>query len=126
MQWLAVDPKDGAAYVIFYDRRSDPKNLLPTVTLARSTDGGRSFTNYAWSDTPTDPKQAGLGDYLGLAALDGRVYGAWVESVPSTRTGPKQPPKKPEPGELELDDAAWPYGPSAIRMGVADFRARQP
>ena len=43
MQWLAVDPKDGAAYVIFYDRRSDPKNLLPTVTLARSTEHGRKM-----------------------------------------------------------------------------------
>src|ERR1039458_8533223 len=47
-QWLAVDPIDGSVNVIFYDRRGDPKNRAQTVTLARSTDGGSSFQNYAW------------------------------------------------------------------------------
>ena len=56
MQWLAVDPTDGAAYVVFYDRRDDPDNVSATVTLARSTDGGRTFTNYAWSDTASGPE----------------------------------------------------------------------
>ena len=46
-QWLAVDPTDGAAYVIFYDRRQDPQNRKQIVVLARSTDGGQSFQNYA-------------------------------------------------------------------------------
>ena len=35
-QWLAVDPADGAAYVIFYDRRGDPGNRKQIVVLARS------------------------------------------------------------------------------------------
>ena len=48
-QWLAVDPATGAANIIFYDRRLDPKNKNTTLTLARSTDGGRSFANYAWT-----------------------------------------------------------------------------
>jgi len=84
LSWLAVDPSDGAAYVLFYDRRGDPKNLVPTVTLARSADGGHTFTNYAWSITPSDPKQARYGDYNGIAALEGRVYGAWTENVART------------------------------------------
>jgi hypothetical protein len=46
-QWLAVDPATGTANVIFYDRRLDPDNRKTTVTLARSVDGGRTFTNYA-------------------------------------------------------------------------------
>ena len=51
-QWLAVDPATGAANVIFYDRRMDADNRKTTVTLARSTDGGATFTNYAWTRDP--------------------------------------------------------------------------
>ncbi len=111
LSWVTVDQSDGAAYVIFYDRRDDPKNLLPTVTLARSTDGGRTFTNYAWSVTPSDPKRANHGDYIGVAALNGQVYGAWVDNAPR--------------GE-GLDAPVSPYfasGPAVIRIGSANFRS---
>ncbi len=106
LSWLAVDSTDGAAYVLFYDRRGDPKNELSTVTLARSTDGGRTFTNYAWTVTATDPTQASYGDYIGLGASGGRVYGAWTESVPT----PQQ------------SATAAASGPAVIRIGIADFR----
>jgi len=78
-QWMAVDPSDGAAYVLFYDRRGDQKNRQSTITLARSTDGGRSFQNFAWTDTPFDARDVFIGDYTGVAALNGRVYGIWTE-----------------------------------------------
>lgn len=120
LQRAAVDPKDGSVYVVFYDRRTDPKNLLPTVTLARSTDGGRTFANYAWSVTPADPKLASFGDYLGLAALDGRVYGAWVENAREPRTAQSDAPE-PKAGELDISEADCPSGPSEIRVGIADF-----
>lgn len=77
-QWMAVDPTDGSVDVVFYDRRGDPHNRDATVTLARSTDGGRSFTNYAWTRQPFDPGHAFLGDYTGIAARDGHVYGIWT------------------------------------------------
>lgn len=77
-QWLAVDPVSGAANVVFYDRRQDPDNKTQLVVLARSTDGGKSFANYAWTMTPFDPAGAFMGDYLGLAAWGNRVYGAWA------------------------------------------------
>jgi hypothetical protein len=51
-QWLAVDPTDGSIDVIFYDRRRDPENRKQIVVLARSTDGGHSFNNYAWTEEP--------------------------------------------------------------------------
>jgi hypothetical protein len=79
-QWLAVDPVDGSANVVFYDRRDDPGNRRAIIALARSTDGGQTFANYAWSETPFDPGGAFLGDYTALAAFDGRVYGAWTET----------------------------------------------
>jgi hypothetical protein len=76
-QWLAVDPVNGAVNVVFYDRREDPKNKTQIVVLARSTDGGHTFQNYAWTNTPFDPEGVFMGDYLGLAASNNRVYGAW-------------------------------------------------
>ena len=77
-QWLAVDPSSGAVNVMFYDRRNDPSNRSQTVVLARSTDQGKSFVNYAWTQKPFDALGDFLGDYTGLAAMNGRVYGAWA------------------------------------------------
>jgi hypothetical protein len=101
-QWMAVDPADGSAYVLFYDRRGDPKNHQQIVVLARSTDGGRTFRNYAWTDQPFDAQGVFMGDYTGLTALNGRVYGVWTE--------------KPE-NKSSRD--------TIIRIGVADFNAEK-
>jgi len=99
-QWMAVDPSDGAVYVVFYDRRGDPKEHEETVVLARSTDGGQTFQNYSWMDQAFDAKGAFLGDYSGIAALNGRVYGIWAEKPADT--GPRD---------------------SLVRIGIADFNA---
>jgi len=77
-QWLAVDPVTGAVNVVFYDRRGDPKNKRQIVVLARSADAGKTFANFAWMTTPFDPDGVFIGDYLGLAAWNNRVYGAWT------------------------------------------------
>ena len=79
MQWLAVDPVSGAANVIFYDRRGDPENKSATVTLARSSDGGKSFTNYAWTNSGFEGKDDFIGDYIGIAAYGNHVWGVWAE-----------------------------------------------
>jgi len=99
-QWMAVDPADGSVNVIFYDRRGDPKNRAQNVVLARSTDGGKSFQNYSWTDQAFNAKGGFIGDYNGLAAMNGRVYGIWTE--------------KPE--NITTRD-------TVIRIGVADFSA---
>ncbi len=78
-QWLTVDPTDGSIDVIFYDRRGDPQNSKQIVVLARSTDGGRSFNNYAWTNEPFEASGVFFGDYSGIAAYGGRVYGIWTE-----------------------------------------------
>src|SRR6201993_2543463 len=64
-QWLAVDPVDGSVNVIFYDRRNDPKNRKQIVVLARSTDQGRTFNNYAWTDEGFEAGGLFFGDYRG-------------------------------------------------------------
>ena len=77
-QWMAVDPVTGAVDVAFYDRREDAKDKVQIMALARSTNGGATFTNYAWTKTAFDPTGVFMGDYIGLAAWGGRVYGAWT------------------------------------------------
>lgn len=105
LQFMAVDPMNGDVYVQFYDRRDDPQDRLTTFTLARSTDGGRTFTDYAWNDAPFEGRNAFLGDYTWLTAYDGRVYGIWAESVPM------------EPSSTGAPVRAG----TVIRIGTADF-----
>jgi hypothetical protein len=106
-QWLSVDPVRGDVYVQFYDRRGDPDNRKTTVTLARSTDGGRSFRNYRWSEEPFEGERVFLGDYSWLTAYDGRAYGIWVEALPSDTAG--------APARQSV------RGGTIVKVGTADF-----
>ncbi len=123
-QWLAVDPSDGTAYVIFYDRRGDPQNKKTLVVLARSTDSGQTFTNYAWTQQPFVGKDDFLGDYTGLAALNGRVYGAWAEEGPEPSKA--EPDKKNVEEETgEEDETRSVRHRTLLRVGVADFNSKK-
>jgi len=115
-QWLAVDPVDGSANVLFYDRRSDPQNRSQTVTLARSVDGGRTFRNYAWSRDAFTSGDTFLGDYTGIGARGGHVYGIWTE----------KPPVAPEPASTVQPNRRSPeylrsHG-TVIVVGTANFK----
>ena len=104
-QWLAVDAVTAAVNVIFYDRRNDPENRKTVVTLARSDDGGRTFRNYAWThDAFVTRREEFLGDYIGVAALNNKVYGAWAEIAPSPAAAEKS--TKPR---------------TIVKVGIADF-----
>lgn len=111
-QWLAVDPTDGAVNLLFYDRREDPQNRKQIVVLARSTDEGNTFQNYAWSTEPFEAGGVFFGDYSGIAAYGGRVYGVWTEK-------PAAPPEK------DTKSDATPPKPrgTVVKVGTADFRA---
>ena len=105
-QWLSVDPATGAANVIFYDRRLDPDNRKIALTLARSVDGGRTFANYAWTrDSFVTRRQEFLGDYIGVAALNNKVYGVWSEIAPPDAPKDKSapPPTSFRPNEVIQD-----------------------
>jgi len=116
LQWMAVDPKDGSVNIQFYDRREDPANRRTQVTLARSTDGGRTFRNYAWTTAAFEGDNAFLGDYEWLAAYDGRVYGIWAEvAPPGYELAPRPDAATARP--------ATPRAATVVRVGVADFRA---
>ncbi len=103
--WMAADSSSGAVYFAFYDRRLDPRNRKEIVVLARSTDRGKTFTNYAWTHDAFDASGVFFGDYTGLAAAGGRVLGAWMEK-PAT-------PKGAKPGTI-------------VRAGIAGFTSPPP
>ena len=128
-QWLAVDPTDGSANVIFYDRRGDPDNRKQTVTLARSTDGGRSFQNFAWTTEPFEAGEVFFGDYSGIAASGGRVYGIWTERPPAPADNEKktEAENKTEAETKKEDKAEAAKAPpkprgTVVKLGVADFK----
>lgn len=106
-QWMAVDPESGAVNLIFYDRRpsdNGPNNQDTRVTLARSTDGGKTFTNYAWDTDAFDADGDFLGDYLAITTFGNRVYGAWAHQTSE--------PAKEERGKRTR---------TVLRVGTADF-----
>lgn len=116
-QWLAVDPVDGSVNLLFYDRRRDPENRKQIVVLARSTDGGRTFSNYAWTEDPFEAGGVFFGDYSGLAAFGGRVYGVWTEKPPAPPTSEE----KANPDAAEEKKAA--RRGTIVRVGTADFNS---
>lgn len=77
MSWMSVDPLTGAVYVIYYDRR-DYNDLNTDVYLARSIDGGETFTNVKISESPFIPaKGVFFGDYIGVNAYNNQVACIW-------------------------------------------------
>ncbi len=126
-QWLAVDPTDGSIDVLFYDRRNDPQNRKQIVVLARSTDGGRSFNNYAWTDEPFEASGVFFGDYSGIAAYGRRVYGIWTEKpVPTEVKDTSEAVDKAETKDKSdkskdgKDAKPQPRG-TIVKVGTADF-----
>ena len=129
-QWLAVDPADGSIDVLFYDRRGDPQNKKQIVVLARSTDGARSFNNYAWTDNSFEAGDVFFGDYSGLAAYGGRVYGIWTEKplpAPEPEEKPEtkeQPEAKDKPQDSKVKgakDSKPTREGTIVKVGTADF-----
>ena len=115
-QWMTTDPKTGNVFVAFYDRRGDPADLKTRLTLARSSDGGRTFANYAWTENAFQgTHDTFLGDYTWLTALDGRVFGAWTENAPLNPAASNSPAGKGAGEAANL---------TLIRVGRADFPVR--
>jgi hypothetical protein len=112
-QWLAVDPTDGSINVVFYDRRGDPQNRKQIVVLARSTDRGHTFSNYAWTNEAFEASGVFFGDYSGIAAYGGRVFGIWTEK-------PAQAPEGKDEEKDAKESKPRPRG-TIVKIGTADF-----
>lgn len=85
-QWLAVDPSNGSVNVAYYDTATHGATAT-VYTLARSTDGGSTYTASPIANAPTDESCCSpsvdlgnqYGDYEGLAALGGIVRPVWTD-----------------------------------------------
>ena len=102
--------------MLFYDRRNDPKNRKQIVVLARSIDHGRTFNNYAWTDEPFEAGGLFFGDYSGIAAFGGRVYGVWTEK-PATPTAEGRANTNKE----EVTQSKPSVKGTVVKLGTADF-----
>jgi len=85
-QWhpaLVLNEGLGALDIAFYDRRNDPNNNLTMFYLARSYDGGVTFSEFPISDTATDPSafphwpSGSLGDYVGIDSVGNATFVCW-------------------------------------------------
>jgi PKD repeat protein len=83
--WIACDRLTGELSVVFYDDRNVTSTQCE-VFVASSSDGGDTWEDFKVSDvsfTPAPiPGLAGgyMGDYLGIAAVGGRVYPTWTDN----------------------------------------------
>ncbi len=68
---VGVSPA-GRVDVAFYDRSADPADQRAQVTLASSTDGGRTFRTATVSDAPFDTR-IGFGSLQGIPVLGSRL-----------------------------------------------------
>ena len=90
MPWMDVKA-DGTIDVVWYDRRNDVNDVLWDVYIARSTDGGSSFsTNVRLNDTSfavPSLSSGWMGEYLGLAVDSNTAYVAFTSSVTDSVSG---------------------------------------
>ncbi|MEY2514722.1 MAG: hypothetical protein QOJ89_2080 [bacterium] len=85
--WMAVTPS-GQLDISFFDRRNDPANYFIDTYLARSEDGGRTFTDRRASqrmwdpaiNAPTSGSGKFIGDYQGLVADDDVAIPFWNDT----------------------------------------------
>lgn len=76
--WMTIDQANGDIYIVYYDRRNYD-NESTDVYLARSTDGGESFSNFKISESPFIPYSSiFFGDYTNIVAHNGIVRPIWT------------------------------------------------
>jgi len=76
--WMTVDQTTGYLYFVFYDRRNYSDNQTD-VYMAKSTDGGSTFTNFVVSSSPFIPNSSTFfGDYTNVTAANGVVRPIWA------------------------------------------------
>jgi hypothetical protein len=76
--WMTIDQTTGYLYFVFYDRRNY-SNTQTDVYMARSTNGGSTFTNFVVSSSPFTPTSSVFfGDYTNITAAHGIVRPIWA------------------------------------------------
>lgn len=80
--WIAVNGQ-GLISIVFYDTRNTPSNNIIEAWLARSSDGGTTFTNEVMSSqqSPTNQPNSDVrfGDYIGVDFWGNRIVPVWTD-----------------------------------------------
>jgi hypothetical protein len=75
--WITIDQSTGYIYIVFYDRRNYDDEETD-VYLARSADGGETFTNERISQWSFKPDASTFfGDYISITAINGKIRPYW-------------------------------------------------
>ncbi len=78
--WMTVDQSTGYIYIVYYDRRNYTNNKTD-VYMARSTDGGNTFTNEKISASGFTPSSSAFfGDYTNITAHNNIVRPVWTRA----------------------------------------------
>jgi hypothetical protein len=80
--WIAVN-STGVISIVFYDTRNTPSNSIIEAWLARSYDGGATFSNEVLSSqqSPTNQPNSDVrfGDYIGVDYWANKVVPVWTD-----------------------------------------------
>ena len=78
--WMTIDQTNGYLYFVFYDRRNYSTASTSTdVYMARSTDGGETFSNFLVSEEPFTPNSnVFFGDYTNVTAHNDVIRPIWT------------------------------------------------
>lgn len=81
MCWMNYDKTNGYLYVVFYDRRNYSGSSQSTdLYMARSTDGGKTFTNFKINQNAFTPDAATFfGDYISISVHNNVVRPIWMQ-----------------------------------------------
>ncbi|MBW3607348.1 MAG: glycoside hydrolase [Actinobacteria bacterium] len=130
--WMAVTPS-GQVNISFFDRRNDPANYFIDTYLARSEDGGRTFTDSRVSqrmwdpaiNAPTSVSGKFIGDYQGLVADDEVAIPFWNDTQLAAlpQTDPEHSPYQEVfaarvPGDTVTPAARTRCFPRTLRVGT--------
>jgi hypothetical protein len=86
LTWMDIDETNGNLYFVFYDRRNfTPPSQKTDVYLAKSSDGGNTFSNFKINSNFFTPSPAiFFGDYVGISAYNDIVRPAWMQYASGT------------------------------------------
>lgn len=82
--WICSDPADGKIYAIWYDRRLDEENMMIDTygVIWNGVDelpANERITDISW-DPGIGFNGSFIGDYNGIAALNGKSHPAWCDT----------------------------------------------
>jgi photosystem II stability/assembly factor-like uncharacterized protein len=120
--WLSVDPLTGYLYVVYYDR-AETAGDATDIALAKSTDGGTTFSSVKVSASSFVPQaNVFFGDYLGMDAVNRSVVPVWMRmdnailsvwSAPIADVPLSTDPEHGQPGDFILEqNYPNPFNPS--------------